>query len=153
MTLFAGLTVTIWAGWCLWLVFVDVRTRILPNRIILAGLVASATSWQIAEANHGWGVGLLESLATLAAIFLFYLAIALVSNGAFGMGDVKFAPLCYLVPAILGWQTAFAAVLISFATASLTGLYALARGKSLREFKVPFGPFMLLGSLVSIFVI
>ena len=132
------------AFFCLALVAVsatDIEHRIIPNRIVLpaAGIVLAANT--TLHASPEWALGALG-----ASGFLF--AAALAYPAGMGMGDVKLA---LLMGAALG-RTVSAAMLIGMVAALIPGLVLLARyGGAARKIRIPFGPFLALGSVVALF--
>lgn len=126
------------------LAVIDLRTRRLPNRIVLpaAALVLVA---QIAIAPDRW----VEWTLAAAGAFTFLLAAALVNPAGMGMGDVKLA---LLLGAALGWAVA-PALFIGLAAAALAGVVLVARGGwAARKTAIPLGPFLALGGLVALFL-
>ena len=132
------------AFFCLALVAVsatDIEHRIIPNRIVLpaAGIVLAANT--TLHPSLEWALGALG-----ASGFLF--AAALAYPAGMGMGDVKLA---LLMGAALG-RTVSAAMLIGMVAALMPGLVLLARhGGAARKIRIPFGPFLALGSVVALF--
>lgn len=129
---------------CLALVTVsatDIEHRIIPNRIVLpaAGIVLAANT--ALHLSPQW------ALAALGASgFLF--AAALAYPKGMGMGDVKLA---LLMGAALG-TTVPVALMIGMVAALVPAVYLLARhGAAARKMRVPFGPFLALGSVVALF--
>ena len=129
---------------CLVLVAVsatDIEHRIIPNRIVVpaAAIVLAANT-----ALHPSPVWALAALG--AAGFLF--AAALAYPKGMGMGDVKLA---LLMGAALG-KTVSVAMMIGMVAALVPGIYLLARhGGAARKMRIPFGPFLALGSVVALF--
>ena len=126
------------------LAVIDVRTRRLPNRIVLpaAALVLAA---QIAIAPDR----ALEWTLAAAGAFTFLLVAALVNPAGLGMGDVKLA---LLLGAALGWGVA-PALFIGLAAASIAGIALIARGGwAARKTAIPLGPFLALGGIAAIFI-
>jgi leader peptidase (prepilin peptidase)/N-methyltransferase len=65
-----------------------------------------------------------------------------------GMGDVKLA---LLMGAALG-KTVSVAMMIGMVAAIVPGVYLMARhGSAARKMRIPFGPFLALGSVVALF--
>jgi leader peptidase (prepilin peptidase)/N-methyltransferase len=132
------------AFFCLALVAVsatDIEHRIIPNRIVLpaAAIVLAANT-----ALHRSPVWALAALG--ASGFLF--AAALAYPKGMGMGDVKLA---LLMGAALG-KTVSVAMMFGMVAALVPGLYLLARhGSEARKMRIPFGPFLALGSVVALF--
>jgi len=129
---------------CLVLVTVsatDIEHRIIPNRIVLP---AAAIVLAVNTALHLSPVWALAALG--AAGFLF--AAALAYPRGMGMGDVKLA---LLMGAALG-KSVSVAMMIGMISALVPGLYLLARhGSAARKMRIPFGPFLALGSIVALF--
>src|SRR6266849_8309617 len=129
---------------CLVLVAVsatDIEHRIIPNRIVVpaAAIVLAANT-----ALHPSPVWALAALG--AAGFLF--AAALAYPKGMGMGDVKLA---LLMGAALG-KTVSVAMMIGMVAALVPSVYLLARhGGAARKMRIPFGPFLALGSVVALF--
>jgi leader peptidase (prepilin peptidase) / N-methyltransferase len=129
---------------CLALVAVsatDLEHRIIPNRIVVpaAAIVLAANT-----ALHPSPVWALAALG--AAGFLF--AAALAYPKGMGMGDVKLA---LLMGAALG-KTVSVAMMIGMVAAIVPGVYLMARhGSAARKMRIPFGPFLALGSVVALF--
>jgi len=126
------------------LAVVDLRTRRLPNRIVLPA-AAFVLAAQIAlEPGRA-----LEWVAAAAGASLFLLVPALLKPEGMGMGDVKLA---LLLGAALG-RGVVPALVIGLVAAGLTGAAILARGGwAARTTTIPLGPFLALGGLAALFV-
>jgi leader peptidase (prepilin peptidase)/N-methyltransferase len=120
---------------------IDYDHMIIPNRITIPGsLVCLAAS--ISLHPRDWWVYL--AAAGGAALFCFLLAVVFQGMGG---GDVTMA---LLVGSALGRRTVVA-FFLAFLTGSLAGLYLVAVKKRSRKAKVPFGPFLAVGSYVALF--
>jgi leader peptidase (prepilin peptidase)/N-methyltransferase len=132
------------AVFCLALVAVsatDIEHRKIPNVIVVpAGLLLLAAN----SALHPSPRWVLAALG--ASGFLF--AAALAYPAGMGMGDVKLA---FLMGAALG-RTVPVAMLLGMVAALVPGIVLLARhGQAARKIRIPFGPFLALGSAVALF--
>jgi leader peptidase (prepilin peptidase) / N-methyltransferase len=123
---------------------IDLEHRIIPNRITAFGAVLAL----------GIGLALDPSgeptrLIAGAGAGGFLLLAALAYPGGMGMGDVKLAGMMGL---FLGVAVA-PAILIALIAGVLLGLFVIARkgAHEGRKTAVPFGPFLALGALSSIF--
>jgi leader peptidase (prepilin peptidase)/N-methyltransferase len=129
---------------CLALVAVsatDIEHRIIPNAIVLPAAVVVLAANTALHPSPVWALGALG-----AAGFLF--AAALAYPKGMGMGDVKLA---LLMGAALG-KTVSVAMMFGMVAALVPGLYLLARhGQAARKMRIPFGPFLALGSVVALF--
>jgi len=80
---------------------VDLRTRILPNRLLLAGGLGTVVLLSgIAVVTHDTAK-IFAALTTASVMFLSALAFAMICPRQLGGGDVKLAPVIGL---ILGWH-------------------------------------------------
>lgn len=79
----------------------------------------------------------------------FFLALVLVSQGKWmGMGDVKYAIFMGL---FLGWPHAFTAFTLSFLLGAIISLILMSLKKKNMRSEIPFGPFLILGTLLALF--
>lgn len=120
---------------------IDLETLLIPDRITLPGIVVglATRAYPAPQALLG---GLLGCLLAGA---LFY-AIAFLSRGGMGGGDIKLAA---MLGAFLGWQLVSVAIFLGVLLGGLVGLALLLLGLKGRKDPVPFGPFLALGGLVS----
>jgi leader peptidase (prepilin peptidase) / N-methyltransferase len=132
------------------LAVIDLQWRRLPNAIVvpsypvLAVLLAAATAWR-----HDWGA---LSRAGIGAALLFSLfwAIALIQPRAMGYGDVKLAGIVGGVLAYLSWPALAVGAFAGFALGALVGLALIASRHGHRKTAIPFGPFMVAGTLLTV---
>ncbi len=88
------------------------------------------------------------NLITALLIFLFLLVLHLVTKGrGMGFGDVYFAPLLALIS---GFPVSIVYFFSSFVLGSLYGLTTIILKKQTLKSRVPFGPFLILGFLLSL---
>ena len=119
---------------------IDLRARVLPNRIIGPAMLA-AIAWQLAFAPDRAVESLVAAVAVGACLFV----TCLLSPGALGMGDIKLAALLGLV---LGAQV-ISALMIGFIAVIPVALTLLVvGGRGARRTAIPFGPFLGLGAAV-----
>src|SRR5215207_5132950 len=124
------------------LAVIDLEHRLLPNVIVgpvaLAGLVLS-----ILANPAGWWIYPLSALAVAG----FLLVLALIYPSGMGMGDVKMGG---MLGAFLGPYAALAVFLGALIGAVTSGLL-MAAGKVQRRSALPFGLFMALGGIITLF--
>jgi leader peptidase (prepilin peptidase) / N-methyltransferase len=132
------------AFFCLALVAVsatDLEYRIIPNRIVLPAAGVMLVGNTALHPSPQWAIA-----AAGAAGFLF--AAALAYPKGMGMGDVKLA---LLMGAALG-KTVPVALMIGMLATLVPSVVLLARhGKAARKMGIPFGPFLALGSVITLF--
>ena len=123
---------------------IDLDHQIIPNRIVAPLALAAIALTAIFEPHH-----LAEHLIAGAAAGGFLLVAVLAYPAGMGMGDVKLAAVMGLV---LGRAVA-PAMFIALITGTVVGALVMAR-KGVREgrkTRIPFGPFLALGSIVALF--
>ena len=127
----------------------DLTHKIIPNVVtvpgILLGLLGAASSvLPIGLVNALLGVaiggGILWALAW-ASPYLF-------GKEGMGGGDIK---LLAMVGAFLGWKPALLTIMIGSLAGSVIGVSLIAFGVMKRDEYIPFGPFLVLGAVVSLF--
>jgi leader peptidase (prepilin peptidase) / N-methyltransferase len=121
----------------------DLEHRIIPNTVLIAGLIAGVALAVLADQGD------LDERAISAAIaFAVLFGVALVYPSGMGMGDVKLAGLMGIY---LGRAVA-PALLFGFLFGAVFGIALIARrGSEARKQAVPFGPFLAAGGLVGLF--
>lgn len=135
------------------LALIDLDVHRLPDAIVLpsylvAGALLSLASWNPGGAS-GWGA-LLRAAIGGAMFFAVYFAIVLVYPDGMGFGDVKLAGVLGMY---LGWYGWGALAFGWFAAFLLGGIFAiglLLTRRANRKSGVPFGPWMILGTLVGV---
>lgn len=127
---------------------IDLRHRVIPNRILYPSLAAFAVAvvalWAAGRRVSPWG-----AVLGLVAYGGGLLLIALASRAGMGMGDVKLAGLVGLVLGALGWKYVGVAVALGILAGGLAAVWALLRGAR-RKDALPFGPSIALGALLSV---
>jgi leader peptidase (prepilin peptidase)/N-methyltransferase len=122
------------------LAVIDLHHQILPDRItlpgIVVGLLASATLLP---------AGLLPALAGAALGGGLFFAIAVLSRGGMGGGDVK---LIAMIGAFLGWQAVLLTTFLAAVAGGAVGLFLILFFGKGRKYAVPFGPFLSAAALV-----
>lgn len=123
--------------------FIDLDHQIIPDLITLPGIPIG-----FLLASIVLPAGIKNSII---GIFLggglLYL-VALISRGGMGGGDIK---LMAMVGAFLGWKAVLLTIFIGSLSGSIVGIFLMVfKGKG-RKHPVPFGPFLSLGTIVSIF--
>jgi leader peptidase (prepilin peptidase) / N-methyltransferase len=128
---------------------IDVRRRIIPNRIVYPALAASA-GYLVVARLAGAEVDLVRAGLGLVALGGGFLLVALVAPGGMGMGDVKLAALIGLVLGALGLGGVAVAAAGGILLGGIAALIALLAGASRRQ-ALPFGPFLAAGAVIAAF--
>jgi leader peptidase (prepilin peptidase)/N-methyltransferase len=86
------------------------------------------------------------------ALYAFFFAVVLIHPAGMGFGDVKLAGLVGGVLTYLSWSTLIVGAFAGFLLGSLAGLVLIATGRGGGKTAMPFGPFMVAGALLAVFV-
>ena len=127
--------------------FIDLNEQIVPDVISLPGIVIgfiiSFFVPYISFINSGLGVvvgGGIILIIGLAGSVIF-------KKEAMGGGDVKLAA---MIGAFLGWRCIVISLFLGFFLGALAGIILILSKIKSREDTVPFGPFIVLGSFITL---
>lgn len=136
--------------------FIDLDFQIIPDRITLPGIPIGllAGSFLLPDPFlRATPLGYKASLAGAASGFLFFYLIAFLSlrllkKEGMGGGDIK---LMAMVGALLGWKAVILTTFAGSLLGSIAGVLMMVfKGKG-RGTLIPFGPFLALGAVLSLF--
>lgn len=137
--------------------FIDIDHRIIPDGLVIAGIIGGVAllvynffkpmteifgddKWWTPVAGFFSGSGFLLLVALLGLLIY-------KTDDAMGMGDVKLmAP----IGLFLGWRLCLAALFISVLLAGFTSLSLILFGIKKKKDTIPFGPFIVTGTFVTI---
>ncbi|OHA63482.1 MAG: hypothetical protein A2748_03445 [Candidatus Wildermuthbacteria bacterium RIFCSPHIGHO2_01_FULL_45_20] len=125
----------------------DWKHYLIPDHLLFLsiGLTLVYLAWRSAQTSS-WDIFLNAGFAALIAAG-FFLALFLVSRGRWmGFGDVKLALFMGL---FLGWPGILVALFIAFVLGAIIGLALIGFGKKRMKSEVPFGPFLLIATLIA----
>jgi leader peptidase (prepilin peptidase)/N-methyltransferase len=124
------------------LAFIDLDEMILPDAITLPGIVLG-----IAAGSFLLPLGFAGSLLGAAVGGGILWAVVILSRGGMGGGDVKYMA---MAGSLLGWPKTLVALFAAVTLGSVVGVFLLATKRKTRKDPIPFGPFLVLGSLLSL---
>lgn len=134
------------------LTVIDLRSRRLPNAIVLPAYPIALGLLALSCAL-GSDVGdLLRAIGGMAALWFFYLALRLLSRQGMGGGDVKLAGVVGLYLGWLGWGPLLVGAITAFLLGGLVGVVLLVGRRADRRTPIPFGPLMLAGAWIGILI-
>ena len=136
--------------------FVDLEHYIIPDRVTIGGIIAGLVISALVPELHftlSWKTSLIRSAIGLAAGFGGLWLIAIIGEFAFkkeamGFGDVK---LMGAIGAFFGWKAVIFVLLSASLFGSIVGVGLIALGKRQLQGRIPFGPFLALGTLLWMF--
>jgi leader peptidase (prepilin peptidase)/N-methyltransferase len=126
--------------------FIDLQEQIIPDVIslpgIVVGLILSFIVPYISFINSALGAlvggGIILIIAGVGSIIF--------KKEAMGGGDVK---LTAMIGAFLGWRYTIISLFLGFFLGALTGIILIMTKIKKREDAIPFGPFIVLGSIIT----
>ncbi len=123
--------------------FIDYKYMIIPNLITYSGIIIGFLSAIIFDY-----ITIFDSLLGIFIPALLLFLVALLFKGGMGMGDVK---LVSMLGAFLGYKYTLAGIFIGSLFGSVIGLALMGLGILNRKDRIPFGPFICLGTVIMIF--
>ena len=128
--------------------FIDIDHRIIPDVISLPGIpLGVAASFFMPSLS--WAdslIGVLAGGGSLYAVAWGYVRIT--GKEGMGGGDIK---LLAMIGAFIGWKGVLLTIFMGSAIGTLVGLAAMLAEKKNMKMRIPFGPFLALGAVISIF--
>jgi len=140
----------------------DLKHYIIPDKVIYPAIIITSIYklFEILKFSHWDLIGNWKlEIGNLITIFnpfiaailasAFFLSIVLFTHGkGMGGGDVKLA---FLMGLILGWPVILISLFLSFIIGSIIGIFLILIGKKKMGSKIPFGPFLIIGTFTGLF--
>ncbi len=131
--------------------FIDLDIQLIPDVITLPGIVIGLVAGSLILPDpfeRGSLLGFKYSVIGLFSGGLLFYLIAVLSRGGMGGGDIK---MMAMIGAFAGWKSVLLTTFAGSLLGSLVGISLMVfKGKG-RKTKIPFGPFLALGALISLF--
>lgn len=129
---------------------IDLDHLIVPNGVILFGFGAGIVLLLVDGLPVGWKDALLGAAVVSGFLYLSgLLGIALFRKQSMGFGDVKLGAMIGLY---VGWQWAVVLLFQAFFIAALIGSAGLVTNRIQFGQRIPFGPFLSLGTVSTLFL-
>lgn len=127
----------------------DATSYIIPDFAVM-GLLALAVIYRVGLTAAGimqvndFLLSLVGTAIITAGFFFLWFA---TRGKGMGFGDVKY---CLPMGLLLGWPKVFVGVFLAFVLGSLIGVLLMMVGKKHRKSIIPFGPFLVIGTVVAL---
>jgi leader peptidase (prepilin peptidase)/N-methyltransferase len=132
---------------------IDLQLQIIPDKITLPAwvlfVVLAAVGWAVPALQ--WPIGIWDALlgsligaGVIASIMLLYYWAS--GKEGMGMGDLKFLG---MAGALVGWKGVFLILMLGSFAGTLFALPLMLSGKAGRQTAIPFGPFLAVGTFVT----
>jgi leader peptidase (prepilin peptidase)/N-methyltransferase len=127
--------------------FIDLNEQVIPEVIslpgIVIGLILSSFVPYILFINSALGIvigGGIILVIRLAGSLIF-------KKESMGIGDIELAA---MIGAFLGWRYIIISLFLGFFLGAVAGIFLILSKIKSREDMIPFGPFIVLGSLITL---
>jgi leader peptidase (prepilin peptidase)/N-methyltransferase len=134
------------------LALIDLDVHRLPNSIVLPSYVVVSALLVLPAAVDGRWDDYLRALLGGLVLFGVYFVLAFIYPAGMGFGDVKLAGVLGAYLGWLGWGVLAVGGFLGFLLGGVVGGALMAVRRAGRKSKIPFGPFMLAGALIAVFV-
>jgi leader peptidase (prepilin peptidase)/N-methyltransferase len=134
------------------LALIDIETHTLPNRIVLPAYIVAAVLFAGEAILGGDYSALIRAGIGLGAMWLAYALMRLVYPKGMGFGDVKLAGVLGIFLGWSGWGSLVVGAFAAFILGGLFGIIVILVKKGGRKTGIPFGPWMLAGAWIGIFL-
>jgi leader peptidase (prepilin peptidase) / N-methyltransferase len=127
--------------------FADLKYGIIPFKAVLVGVLATL-GWYLAypSTNITYTNYLISAVSSFAAFLLIFLA---TRGKGIGFGDVVYV---FFMGLLLGFPKIILGFYVAFLSGAIISLVLIAlKLKKLRGDSIPFGPFLVTGTIVSLF--
>jgi leader peptidase (prepilin peptidase)/N-methyltransferase len=131
---------------CLALLAIDAEFQILPDKITLTGIVVGLALSLLGRNLKGALIGVAVGAGGLYLLAFLYERVA--GREGMGLGDVK---MLGMIGAFLGPTGVLLTVLLASIAGSIVGIGLIALGGGDRKMRLPFGVFLSLGTIATLF--
>ena len=134
------------------LALIDLDTRRLPDVLTLPSYPVAGALLAAAAVMDDRGDDFLRAVVGGAIAFGLYFALWFAYPAGMGFGDVKLSGVLGLYLGFLGYGELAVGIFLGFMLGAVVGVIIMGVGRGGRKTAVPFGPFMLAGTLLGILV-
>lgn len=132
------------------LALIDLDVKRLPDVITLPSYPVAVVLLGVGSLHEPHS--LLRAALGGAAMFALYFALCFAYPAGMGFGDVKLSGVLGLYTGWLGWDVWAAGLMLGFLLGGVFGIGVVLSKRGGRKTAVPFGPFMIIGAFLAIFI-
>ncbi|NLK20900.1 MAG: prepilin peptidase [Epulopiscium sp.] len=127
---------------------IDIKTETIPNATIIFGLILGIIYIIImAFTSYSW-IGIKDGILGFFTGSLIIFLIILISRGGMGAGDMK---LMGVVGLFLGYKGVIVTLFFGIIAGGIAGVLLLLTKVKSRKATIPFGPFLVLGTFITLY--
>jgi len=127
----------------------DLKHYIIPDKVVYPA-IAITLIYNLQFTIYNQFSIFQFSIFSAVGAAAFFAAIVLISQGKWmGIGDIKLA---FLMGLVLGWPNTFVALFPAFFIGAIIGVGLILVGKKKLSSAVPFGPFLVTGTILALFL-
>lgn len=134
------------------LMVTDLDEKLLPNRVLYPGTATVVVLLAGGALAEGLLVPFRNGLIAGAVYFLLLFVVGMISPRGMGFGDVKMAFVIGLVLGFWNWRVLAQGLIYTGLIGGLPALYLLATRKASKGSEIPYGPAMILGAWIALFL-
>lgn len=134
------------------LALIDLDIGRLPNAIVYPSYLVVGSLLAIAALAQHDAAALLRAGVGATVLFGAYFAVAYLFPAGMGFGDVKLAGIVGGVLGFMSYPVLAVGAFAAFAIGSIVGIAGIALRPGTPKSSIAFGPFMIIGALLSLFV-
>lgn len=127
---------------------IDLKEMLIPDSLVITLLLLSILHKALNYIIHRTPINLLDSLGGLLLAGGIFLLIVILSKGGMGGGDVT---LIASLGFILGIKYILLTIFLSFILGGTISVFLLATKLKTKKDPIPFGPFIVLGFMITLF--
>ncbi|WP_243297455.1 prepilin peptidase [Bacillus litorisediminis] len=125
------------------IIVTDLKYMLIPNKILIYFLVFLLVYRVFSPLDPWW-----NPYAAGVGVSLFLLLVAILSKGGMGGGDIK---LFFVIGIALGFPNVLLTFFLATIIGAVIGMIGIFLGRIKKRQAIPFGPFIALGALLSLF--
>lgn len=130
---------------------IDLVEQRLPRTLVLAAYPAAIVASVVATAQERDGSALVRSMLGMAALFMFFLTLAVVT-GDVGAGDVRLVGVLGLMLAWRSWTCLLAGTVLGLTGAAVVAVALIATGRGSLRTRIALGPALIAGAFAAVLV-
>jgi leader peptidase (prepilin peptidase)/N-methyltransferase len=132
---------------------VDFCTHRLARGVTMRAALAGGPLLVLAAINIDETTRIGAMIAAFFATLVFFLVLSFISKRGIGSGDVRLAPVLAMFLGWLSWQHVYIGLASGFILGGIWALALIVTRKASRSSHIPFGPFLCVGAVATLFAL